>query len=137
MNANLKLNGTYFKKVQPLQNADVILDTVSYAYKDTNGVVKQKSVSDYVYKPFTIETNVTKRNLNKNNLLDKNENAIGSFYVRNISFTIVEFNETQLSSMDYKELLTDDIQAQLVKLIFYLIQNNFFVYFLDKNLQVM
>jgi hypothetical protein len=101
INANLKLNDTYFRKVQPLQNADVILDTISYTYKDINGVVRQKTVSDYVYKPYRINTNVTKRNLNKNNLLNINENAIGSFYVRNISSTIVEFNEIQLNSMDY------------------------------------
>lgn len=101
LNTNVKLNDTYFKKVQPLQNADVIIDTISYAYKDINGVLKQKTISDYVYKPFTLKTNVTKRNLNKNNLLDKNENAIGSFYVRDISSNIVDFNQTQLSSMNY------------------------------------
>lgn len=101
INTNLKLNETYFRKVQPLQNADVILDVVNYTYKDANGVVKQKSISDYVYKPFSIKTNVTKRNLNKNNLLDKNENAIGSFYVMDVSFNIVDFNENQLNSMNY------------------------------------
>lgn len=101
INTNIKLNDTYFKYLQPLPNADVVLDTISYTYKDINGVIKQKTISDYVYKPYTIKTNVTKRNLNKNNLLNLDENAVGTFYVKDITSTIVAFNQVQLDSMNY------------------------------------
>jgi hypothetical protein len=101
-NSSIKVTNSYFKNIQPLSNADVILQYINYTYKDSNGVLKQKSSSDYVYKPFTIEADVTERNLYKNNVLNKNEYAVGSFYVRDNSLNIVEFNESQLSSSNFK-----------------------------------
>jgi hypothetical protein len=100
-NTTIDLKNIYKRTLNVLANADVVEESVTYTYKDSNGNNKIKTIVDKVYKPFVANTNAIDRNLTSNDVLDIEKYGVGSFYVYDITSTEVSFVTSQLNDSSY------------------------------------
>lgn len=98
---SINLSNLYDRGLQELPSSNVVEETITYTYRDSNGNLKTKTIVDKVYKPLVSEADVIKRNLYTNDLLDIEKYGVGSFYVYDSLSSEVPYEESQLDDSSY------------------------------------